>query len=56
MNDDYLKLRIKIWIFQTTSDGEMIKIKVVDLEKLWNFAVYNFFIWNNLLHQNAIWN
>jgi hypothetical protein len=23
-------------------------MKVVDLEKLWNFAVYNFFIWNRL--------
>jgi hypothetical protein len=26
-----------------TSDGEMTKIKVIDLEKLWNFVVYNFF-------------
>jgi hypothetical protein len=25
-----------------TSDGEMTKIKVVDLEKLQNFVVYNF--------------
>ena len=24
-------------------DGETIKIKVVDLEKLWNFVVDNFF-------------
>jgi hypothetical protein len=27
-----------------TSDGEMTKIKVVDLEKLWNFVVHIFFI------------
>ena len=26
-------------------DGESIKIKVVDLEKLWNFVVDNFLIW-----------
>jgi hypothetical protein len=24
------------------SEGEMTKIKVVGLEKLWNFAIYNF--------------
>jgi hypothetical protein len=35
-------------------DGEMTKIKVVDLEKLWDFVVYNFFIWNHLLLQNTI--
>jgi hypothetical protein len=34
-----------------TSDGETTKMKVVDLEKLWNFAVHNFFIWNRLGRQ-----
>jgi hypothetical protein len=38
-----------------TLDGEVTKIKVVDRKKLWNFDVYNFFIWNLLLLQNAIW-
>jgi hypothetical protein len=32
-----------------TPDGEMTKTKVIDLEKLFNFVVRNFFIWNNLL-------
>ena len=31
----------------------MTKIKVIDLEKLWNFAAYNLFIWNDLLLQNV---
>jgi hypothetical protein len=39
-----------------TSDGETTKIKVIDLEKLWNFVVYNYFIWNHLLLQNIVWN
>ena len=42
-------VKFKIWIFQTTSDGEMPKTKVVDIEKLCNFVVDNFFIWNHLL-------
>ena len=32
----------KIQIFQKTSDGEMIKIKVLDLKKLSNFIVDKF--------------
>ena len=36
-------LKLKIWIFQMTSDGETTKTKVVDLEKLSNFVVDNFF-------------
>jgi hypothetical protein len=39
-----------------TSDGEVTKTKVIDLKKLWNFAVYNFIIWNFLMLQNGIWN
>jgi len=27
------------------SDGETVKMKVVDLEKLWNFVIDNFQIW-----------
>jgi hypothetical protein len=30
------------------SGGETIKIKVVDLEKLYNFVVDNLFIWNHI--------
>jgi hypothetical protein len=36
---------LKIWIFQMNSNRETIKVKIVDLEKLRNFVVYNFFIW-----------
>jgi len=35
-----------------TSNGETYKMKVVDLEKLWNFVVDNFLIWNNLVKEN----
>jgi hypothetical protein len=34
-----------------TSDGETTKMEVVDLEKLWNFADDNIFIWNRLGRQ-----
>ena len=37
------------------SDGETTKIKVVDLEKLWNFVVDNFLIWNHLVKENYVW-
>jgi hypothetical protein len=44
-----------------SSNGEMTKKKVVDLEKLCNFVVDNFFIWNYLVKENyvsisEIWN
>jgi hypothetical protein len=42
-------LKFKIWIIQTKSDEEMTKIKVVDLDELHNFVVYDLFIWNQLL-------
>jgi hypothetical protein len=48
-------LKFEIWIFQTTSDGETAKIKVIDLEKLWNFVVDNFLIWNHIVNENYIW-
>jgi hypothetical protein len=34
------------------SDGETTKTKVVDLKKLCNFVVDNFFIWNYLSKEN----
>ena len=46
---------LKIWNFRTTSNGETFKIEVVDLEKLWNFVVYNFFIWNHIVNEIQIW-
>ena len=49
-------LKFKFQIIQTKCDGEMSKTKVIDIEKLCNFVVDNFFIWNYLLVQNAIWN
>jgi hypothetical protein len=35
---------IEIWIFQTTSDEEITKTKVADLEELYKLVVDNFFI------------
>ena len=39
-----------------TSDGEITKIKVVDLDEFYNFIVYNLFIWNHLWFQKAVGN
>jgi len=36
-------------------DGEATKTKVIDLEKLCNFVVDNFFIWNHLCNENYVW-
>ena len=36
-------------------DGEMTKMKVADLEKLYNFVVDNFFIWNHFVKENYVW-
>jgi hypothetical protein len=33
----------------------MTKTKVVYLEKLYNFIVDNFFIWNHLSMENYVW-
>jgi hypothetical protein len=38
----------------TSSDKEMTKIKVVDLDELYNFVVDNFFNRNHLLFQNLV--
>ena len=38
-------LKFKIWIFQTSSDGEMAKMKVIDPTKLYNFVVDDIWIW-----------
>jgi hypothetical protein len=36
-------------------DGEVTKTKVIDIEKLCNFVVDNFFIWNHLSNENYVW-
>jgi hypothetical protein len=52
-------VKFKIHILQTTSDEKSVKIKVVELQKLFNFVVDNFFIWIRLesqisnLHSNG---
>ena len=38
------------------SNKEIIKINVIDLEKLYNFVVKNVLIWIRLGLQNSIWN
>ena len=30
-------------------------MKIVDLQKLWNYVVDNFLIWNHLIMQNYVW-
>ena len=45
-------LTFQIQNFQKTADEETIKPNVVDLEKLYNFVVENFFIWNHLSIKN----
>ena len=42
-------------ITTTISDEQMIKIKFVDFQKLYNFVVVNISIWINLLLQNVLW-
>jgi len=37
-----------------TLDGQIAKIKVVDLKKLWNFVVDKFFISNQLAMKNYV--
>jgi hypothetical protein len=38
-----------------TSDKETIIIKVIDLQKLFNFVVDNIFIWIYLVHKQSIY-
>jgi len=38
-----------------TSFEKTIQMKVVDLEKLWNFVVDNSFIWHHLVAENYVW-
>ena len=42
-------------ITTTLLDEEMIKIKVVDLDKFYHFYVDDFFSWNQLVFQNDVW-
>jgi hypothetical protein len=39
----------------TLLDEEIMKMKVVDLEKLHNFVVDIFFIWSHLFKENYVW-
>jgi hypothetical protein len=40
---------------QMVLDGEMIKIKVVDIDDFYIFVVCDFFIWNHLFSKNYVW-
>lgn len=48
-------LKFKFWIVRTKSHGKMSKIKVVDLDDLYNFVGSDFSIWNHFLSQNSFW-
>ena len=37
------------------SDEKMTKIKVIDLDKLYNFVVDDFLSWNHLVFENIVW-
>ena len=47
---------VNLWTICTTtlSDEEMIKIKVVDLDELYNFGIHHFFSWNHLMVENHV--
>jgi hypothetical protein len=40
----------------TLSGEEMTKIKVVNLDKFYNFYIHDFFSWSHLMFQNDVWN
>lgn len=43
------------WTFNPRLGRDMTKIKPVDIKEIYNFAVDNSFIWNNLSLQNLVW-
>ena len=43
-------LKFKFWIVQIKSHEKFYKIKVIDLDELYNFYVYNISILDHLLH------
>ena len=47
-------LKFKFWIVQTKSHEKITKIKVINLEKLYNFVVDNFFIWDYFMKENYV--
>jgi len=48
-------LKFEIQILPMTSDQKTYNIKIVDLEKLWNFVADNVLIWIRLVPQIVIW-
>jgi hypothetical protein len=53
LRERYIKFMNNVTII--LSDKQMIIIKFVDLDELYNLVVYDFFIWNHLMFQNLIW-
>jgi hypothetical protein len=45
-----------MWTMYATTlpDGQMTKIKVIDIDEFYNFVVYDFFIWNHLLSKISV--
>ena len=39
----------------TLSDEEMIKIKVIYIDELYNFVIDDFLSWNHLVFVNFVW-
>ena len=46
-------LKFEIQILPMTSDQKTYNIKIIDLQKLWNFVVQNVFIWICLESQTS---
>jgi hypothetical protein len=51
---DFWNLKKIDFFFQMTANGETLNMNVVDHEKLWNFIVYNIFIWNHIVNEIQI--
>ena len=48
-------LKFKIWTVQIWSNEKMTKIKVGDLDELYNFYIHHFYNWNHLVVENQVW-
>jgi hypothetical protein len=55
MKNSVWTLEFEIQILKTISNGKTPNMKVVDLEKLWNFVVDKFLIWIRLDPRNMIY-
>ena len=48
-------LQIQIQTIKKMLYRKMTKIKIIDIDNLYNFIVDNFFSWNHLVFKNIVW-